>query len=208
MKRVAVLRPLDQTEQKKEKLSLAVVFKFPLQLWLLCLVYSLNYSATLTLIGVGKPFLVNKYEVTILDASVQSSVFFLALMIFAPLFGILVNVTGYNLTWIVVSSLLAIANHSMFAFTYISPYIVLLAMGMSGALLLAALSTIVPETVSVNQLAAAFGLLQSMYSLGNCVFGIMGGFIVQELGYFVLELFNHYLSISIWKKTRFLKLNY
>jgi hypothetical protein len=176
--------------------KLKITFKFPIQLWLLCLVCMFNYSANLTFVNLGKSFLTKKYEHTIFEASAEISLFFLMLVIFSPVFGVVINFVGYNLSWIVLASCLAILAHSLLAFTYVSPYFCFTIMGLSGSLLNASLSTILPETVNENQIGAVFGLLQSVLNLGLVSFNIVGGFIIEIKGYFAFELFNYYLAIS------------
>jgi hypothetical protein len=194
-KRISILMP-NQSETNLPKVKFRVIFEFPLQLWLLCLVCMFNYSANITFVNLGKLFLVKKYEFSILGASTQISLFFLTLVVFSPVFGVMINFVGYNLFWIVLSSCLAILNHSLLAFTYVSPYIVFVNMGVSGSLLNASLSTILSDTVKENQFGAAFGLLQSIMNLGLVSFNIIGGLIIQTRGYFAFEVFNYYLSIS------------
>ncbi len=46
-------------------------------------------------------------------------------------------------------------------------------------------SLVVPN----NQLSSAFGLVQSFQNLGLAIISILTGLIVQNYGYFVLELF-------------------
>jgi MFS family permease len=194
-KRISILKP-NQSETNLPKVKLRVIFEFPLQLWLLCLVCTLNYGVYFTFTNLGKPFLIKKYEHLIYEASTQISLFFLSLVVFPPIFGALINLIGYNLLWIVFSSCLAICNHIFLAFTYISPFLALTLMGVSVSILNALLSTILTETVKENQLGAAFGLLQSILNLCLVSFNIMGGFIIQSCGYCALELFNYYLSIG------------
>jgi MFS family permease len=198
---VAVLKSANKaSEQSKQKLSITIFFKFPIQLWLISLFCTSIFSANTTLINLGKKFLVDKYEESILVASAQSSAYFFGMVISAPIFGLLVNLTGYNLIWIVAGGVFAILNHSLLAFTYFSPSVVLLSMGMSAILVSVASSSILPETVKADQLAAAFGILQGVLNLGDSIFSIIGGNIIQEHGYFALELLNYYLSICTYKK--------
>ena len=176
------------------KASLKDIFSFPLQLWLICLITTFYFGCLFVFVNLNKKFLVEKYEVSIFKASSQVSLFFFSLVIFSPIFGVMISLIGYTLFWVVIAACLTIFCHLSLALSFVSPYIILFILGLSGAIFNASLFTILPGIIKSHQLGSAFGLLQSILNLGLSIFNILAGIIVSSHGYFVLELFFYYLS--------------
>lgn len=68
-------------------------------------------------------FFERKFDFIPQDANnVNSMVYFLSAAL-SPFFGILIDKTGRNVTWVIVSIVTTIGAHFMLAFTFFNPYI-------------------------------------------------------------------------------------
>ena len=147
-----------QLNMKPEKIKCQDILAFPAQLWLLTLICIAFYSATIPFTSIGKVFFKKKYAWNELSASLQQSLFFLSTVLTSPLFGVLVDRTGYNLTWVIVSILLSAMAHGLFIFTFLCSYIPVLMLGVSLSILYASLWPMVSFIVPAHHLGTAFGL--------------------------------------------------
>lgn len=64
-----------------------------------------------------------KYGFSAEDANAISSIVYVISAVASPLFGFVIDKTGRNVMWIVVSIISTVAAHSLLAFTYLNPYI-------------------------------------------------------------------------------------
>ena len=74
--------------------------------------------------------------------------------------GILIDKTGRNVTYCVISIAVTIICHSLLAFTFFDPYIGIVGMGLAYSLLAAALWPIAALIIPEYQLGTAYGLMQ------------------------------------------------
>lgn len=86
------------------------------------------------------------------------SLFFFITVITSPIFGILVDRTGYNTLWAIVSLILAIISHCLLMFTFINSFVPVLLLGASLSLMAVALWPMVSIIIPKHQLATAYGL--------------------------------------------------
>lgn len=75
------------------------------------------------------------------------------------------------------------------AFTFVNPYVSMILMGISYSTLAASLWPMVALIVPKQQLGTAYGLMQSVQNLGLALISLLTGYLVDEAGYFVLEVF-------------------
>lgn len=141
-----------------EKIKFKDILKFPVELWLLIIVAMVFYSVTFPFISLAKLYFVRKYEWSPTIASIQQSLFFLGTVVTSPLFGKLVDRVGYNLYWINLSVLAALAAHLIFIFSFLNSFIPVMMLGMALSLVYASLWPMVSVIVSNHQLATAYGL--------------------------------------------------
>lgn len=65
----------------------------------------------------------DKYGFSPEDANFINSLVYIISAIASPLFGFVIDKTGRNVSWMLISVLCTIASHSFLAFTYVNPYI-------------------------------------------------------------------------------------
>lgn len=162
---------------------------FPLELWLIIIICVVFYSATFPFISLGKLFFVRKYHCVPILSSLQQSLFFLVTTVMSPVFGILVDRTGHNTIWVISSCVLAIISHVLMLFTFLNSFIPVIMLAVSLAILATALWPMVSELVPSHQLGTAYGLMQSIQNLGLATFSLLTGFLVENYGYMVMEVF-------------------
>lgn len=63
-----------------------------------------------------------KYDYSAEDANYVDSLVYLISAIASPLFGFVIDKTGRNVTWILISIASTIMAHSFLAFTFVNPY--------------------------------------------------------------------------------------
>ena len=169
---------------------------FPPQLWLMVSIAFIFYSVTFPFISLSKVFFIKKYSASTTLASLQQSLFFLCTVITSPIFGKIVDIVGYNLYCVLISFFMVIAAHLVFMFTYVNSFVPVLLVGLSLSLIYAALWPMVSMIVPSHQLATAYGLMQSFQNLGLAITNILVGLILENFGYFVLELFFVIFSVG------------
>ena len=75
----------------------------------------------------------------------------------SPILGILIDKTGRNVTYTILSIGVTLLGHLMLAFTFVNPYIAVITMGISYSLLASALWPIAALIIPEYQLGTAYG---------------------------------------------------
>lgn len=119
----------------------------------------------------------------------MNSVIYSIAAIGSPLCGYIVDKTGRNVMWIFLSTVLTIVAHAFLAFTFLSPYIGTIILGIAYSMLASSLWPLVALIIPEYQLGTAYGICQSVQNLGLAVVSMFGGVIVDKGGYLMLELF-------------------
>lgn len=183
-----ILRRVDaHSEEGPAKLS--DVRHFKAVFWLLTLICVSYYMAIFPFIALGKLFFERKFDLPPQDANTVNSMVYLLSAIFSPIFGILIDKTGRNVMWVIISILTTLGSHFVLAFTFFNPYVGVIGMGMSYSLLASGLWPLVALIVPQNQLGTAYGICQAVQNLGLATVIIFAGMIVDRYGYLMLEMF-------------------
>ncbi|XP_047516198.1 major facilitator superfamily domain-containing protein 1-like isoform X2 [Pieris napi] len=107
----------------------------------------------------------------------------------SPFFGILIDKTGRNVMWVILSIITTIGSHFLLAFTFVNPYVGVMALGVSYSLLASGLWPLVAMIVPESQLGTAYGICQAVQNLGLATVLILAGVVVDKFGYLMLEMF-------------------
>jgi Na+/melibiose symporter-like transporter len=143
---------------KPAKITAKDVAAFPAQIWLITLICVAFYSATIPFSAIGKVYFVKKYQADEWSASLQQSLFFMSTVVTSPFLGVIVDNTGYNLSWVLGSICLATASHVVFMFTFWNSFLPVLMLGISLSAMYASLWPMVSLIVPTHHLGTAFGL--------------------------------------------------
>lgn len=76
----------------------------------------------------------------------------------SPFFGFMVDKVGRNVFFVFISIVFTIASHGLLTFTFINPYVGMVAMGVSYSMLASALWPMVALVVPEYQLGTAYGM--------------------------------------------------
>lgn len=68
-------------------------------------------------------FFERKFDLIPQDANVVNSMVYLLAAALSPVFGILIDKTGRNVTWVIISTITTIGAHFLLAFTFFNPYL-------------------------------------------------------------------------------------
>lgn len=103
-------------------------------------------------------YFIRKYEFEPDAANTVNSLVYSISAIASPLFGILVDKTGRNVLWVVISIIGSLVAHGLLAFTYISPYICMVWLGISYSMLASSLWPLIALVIPEHQLGTAYGM--------------------------------------------------
>lgn len=99
-----------------------------------------------------------KYDFSPEDANYINSIVYIISAVASPLFGFIIDKTGRNVMWILISVLTTIVAHSILAFTYLNPYSGMFIMGLSYSMLASSLWPLVALIIPEYQLGTAYGM--------------------------------------------------
>ena len=134
-------------------------------------------------------FFQRKYEIGQKEANFYDSIIYLISTFASPVLGIMVDMTGRNLFWVLSATLITLIAHGMLAFTFIHPLMAMIIMGIGYSVLACALWPMVALVIQQHQLGTAYGIMQSVQNLGLGCVVLAAGYIVDSRGYISLELF-------------------
>ncbi|GIY49673.1 major facilitator superfamily domain-containing protein 1 [Caerostris darwini] len=181
--------------QTGEVVRLSDVKDFPATFWIITAVCVTYYSAIFPFIGLGSVFFARKYNLDHDTANSVDGIVYLISAFASPVLGFLVDKTGRNLMWVLMSVFLTLVFHVMLGFTSINPWIPMIGIGLTYSLLACGLWPMVALEVPEHQLGTAYGIMQSVQNLGLAVVAIAAGAIVDYKGYVFLEIFFIYFMI-------------
>ena len=173
----------DQTIRLKD------IKEFPATFWLLCLTTTAYYGSVFPFISLGQGLFRTEYGYSSQQANFIIGLVYLVSAIFSPAFGLILDKYGKNLSWLCGSLLVSILAHGGLILTITGPYIPIVIIGLAYSVLASALWSVPAVIVKESQLATAFGIMQGVQNLGTAVITLAAGNIVDQLGYFWLEIF-------------------
>ena len=135
------------------------MFTFRAELWLIVLVCLVFYANAFSFVSLSKLYLIRKYALSEQLATLQQSLFFLTAVVGAPLFGKLVDMTGFHLWWSLGAVGMACAAHFLFLFSFVSSFVPVVLLGMALSL---SNSAVEPKIITRHRLRTVF---YSTYSL-------------------------------------------
>lgn len=137
------------------------------------------YSSIIAFKKFASAILIPRFDIPVETASLMVSMLPFATVIFAPLFGVLVDKVGKGTRWMVIGALLALAAHILLAFApqgvRAYGYISMVFLGFAYSLVPAAMWPSVPKIVPANVLGTAFALIYWVQNLGLMSFKMISG---------------------------------
>ena len=150
--------------------------------WLLALLCVLFYSSVIAFKKFAGAILIPRFDIPAQSAGWMISMLPFSTVIFAPLFGILVDKVGHGTRWMIVGAFLALTAHALLAFAPAGVpfwgYLAMVFLGFGYSLVPAALWPSVPKIVPDQVLGTTFALVNWVQNLGLLVFKRLAGSIL------------------------------
>ena len=150
---------------------------------LLCVFF---YSSVVAFKKFATAILIPRFDVPVDAAKWMVSVLPFSTVVFAPLFGILVDKAGKGTRWMLIGSFLALAAHLLLAFAPAGVpfygYLSMVFLGFGYSLVPAAMWPSVPKIVPAKVLGTAFALVYWVQNLGLLSFKMLAGNILTSRG--------------------------
>ncbi|KRZ15272.1 Major facilitator superfamily domain-containing protein 1 [Trichinella pseudospiralis] len=186
------LKSLQSTEtaepSEQDVVKIIDIIRLPLSLWILCGICVSYYMTIFPFIANAQEFYITKFHLTPESANLCNSLVYMMSIVMSPLFGALVDLSGYNIYWMFVSIIMALITHILLAFTSLTPYVAVAICGLSYSLLAASLWPSVSYVVAENAIATAYGVIPSVQNFGLALAFLYIGEMLDRWGYFALEL--------------------
>lgn len=172
-----------------EQIRLTDVKYFPLSFWLISVICVAYYVAVFPFVGLGLVFFEMKFDMSPTQANAVNSLVYIISAVASPVFGFLIDKSGKNVFWVILGVTVTLGCHALLAFTFITPYLGMIVMGLAYSVLASALWPMVALIIPEHQLGTAYGIMQAIQNLGLAVISLVAGLIVDAKGYLVLEVF-------------------
>jgi MFS family permease len=144
---------------------------------LLCLTF---YSAVFPFLSFSSDFFLNKFNLSIKESGFISSMLPIGTMIFTPFFGFFVDRFGKASSLMIYGSIILVVVHLTFAFTSLSPYVLMIILGLAFSLVPASMWPSVAKMVDEKRIGSAYGLMFSVQNLGLWAFPILAGVVLDK----------------------------
>ena len=154
--------------------------------WLVGLLCVLFYSSIISFKKFAGAILIPRFGIPAETAGWMVSMLPFATVVFAPLFGLLVDKQGRGTRWMVLGSVLALAAHLLLAFAPqgvpFFGYLAMVLLGFGYSLVPAALWPSVPKIMPDKVLGTTFALVYWVQNLGLLAFKMLAGRILAGAG--------------------------
>lgn len=184
-------RILQRDEQKvTAKIKCSELKQFSLRFWLVAFISTIYYSVVFSFTNLGEVFYVKKYGLSLASSGIVVSFVFSATLILTPLIGLLVDMIGYHVIWVMCGLTTALIAHLMILVSgghNSIPYISGVIYSISYTVMSASLWTLPALLIDSSQITTAYSLILSPYMLLLATLTLISGTIVDNAGYFILE---------------------
>ena len=151
--------------------------------WMLGLLCVLFYSSIIAFKKFAGAILIPRFDIPAQAAGWMVAMLPFSTVIFAPLFGILVDKVGHGTRWMITGAVLALIAHALLAFAPAGVpfwgYLAMVFLGFGYSLVPAALWPSVPKIVPDKVLGTAFALIYWVQNLGLMSFKWISGAILD-----------------------------
>ena len=147
--------------------------------WLLGLLCVLFYSSIIAFKKFAGAILIPRFDIPASAAGWMVSMLPFSTVVFAPLFGLMVDRFGHGTRWMIIGSVLALTAHLLLAFAPagvpLYGYLAMVFLGFGYSLVPAALWPSVPKIVPDKVLGTTFALIYWVQNLGLLSFKMLAG---------------------------------
>ncbi|MCD4736019.1 MAG: MFS transporter [Bacteroidales bacterium] len=143
---------------------------------LLCMTF---YSAVFPFQSFSPDFFLNKFGVTQETSGKIASILAIGTTIFTPIAGLFVDKRGRSASLMILGSLIIIFVYLSFAFTMISPYFLMIMLGIAFSLVPAAMWPSIAKIVSEKRIGSAYGTMFAIQNIGLWIIPLLIGYILD-----------------------------
>ena len=162
-----------------------------LNVMLVSVAFALCESAIMSFSTIGQLFFVKKFRLSTNMASLGNGLLSWLDIVLLPLFGLVIDITGYHVYWSVLSVILALITHSLLL-TFSQPFVPFVAQviyALSDSLFTTSMEPLPAFVVPESQEATIYGIMDSFGNLMFVFCAFATGHIADTAGYNVLEMF-------------------
>ncbi|CAG2105430.1 unnamed protein product, partial [Medioppia subpectinata] len=181
-------KKLKAEDVKSDKINIKDIKEFKLDYWLITIVITLFYMTIIPFVSYGIPFFARKYKFNATNSQAVDSIVYMMSIGASPILGISMGRVGRNVTFVLLAVFISLAAHALFAFTFLTPWVGMVTLGIGYSLLACTIWAMISFVVPERTLGTAYGLTQAIQNLGLGVVPMAMAVIVDSKGYLVLEI--------------------
>ena len=184
---------LEDNKKETKRINFKDIKNFSGSFWLVVGIIFLYFPVIFSFASIAQNFFMQKYGLSITEASIANAIVFAGVTICIPLLGILVDGIGFKVFWCVGGVSLALITHVTFITSspqsFYLPYIIGLIGSLSYSILGASVWALPAYVIPKEQIATAYGITICFHNLGMSVLTVFIGFLIDNAGYMISELF-------------------
>jgi len=192
-----VARPPGQTGNTEEPIRILDIFRFKYIYWYLVIVVMFYYVAVFVYIQTSNNMLQQYHpELSSLHLEILTSIPYLTAAVCAPLFGLIVDRTGFLLYWLALACIVnSFCQVILWALQVVPPSIPILGIGLSYSLVAASLWPCFPSIVKDSEIGTAYGGAFSVQNFGQVIFPLGVGYVTNGANYRTAQLTYFWMAL-------------
>ena len=184
-------RILRRDKSTKKKYTIQDLKNFGIYYWSVLAIGVTYYAALFPFVAIAQLFFTSKFGLSVSEANVANVVTY-ATQILSPFFGLMIDWTGFHMSWALMGIVLMFGAHVLFLFSigiFYIPFVSNAIIGISDSCFNAAIWVIPALLVKDNQLSTAYGIFEAVLNVGYAVVNLIAGEVIDNYGYFAQEVF-------------------
>ena len=182
---------LQRDNSTKKKFTIQDLKNFGIYYWLILGIASIYLVVCYPFIAVAQLFFTSKFGLSFSEANVANVVTYVT-QILSPFFGLMIERTGFHMSWALMGYILIFGAHVLFLFSngiFYIPFVANAIIGISNSCFEAAIWVIPALLVKDNQLSTAYGIFEAVANAGYTMVNLISGELIDNYGYFAQEVF-------------------
>ena len=184
---------MEDSSKGTKRINFKDIKDFSGSFWLVVGIIFLYFPVIFSFASIAQDYFMQKYGLSITEASIANAIVFAGVTICVPLLGILVDGIGFKVFWCVGGVSLALITHVTFMTSspqsFYLPYIIGLISSLSYSILGASVWALPAYVIPKHQIATAYGITVCFHNLGMSILTVFVGFLIDNAGYIISELF-------------------
>ena len=163
---------------------------FNINYWLVLVITVSYFASYYPFIAVAQLFYTSKFGLSVNQANIANVITY-AVQIFSPLFGLMIDLTGFHMFWGLIAALPMLGAHVLLLLSngsFYIPFVASSVIGISHSCYCAAMWVAPALLVKEHQLSTAYGLFEAVLNIGYAVINLIAGHVIDKYGYFAQEV--------------------